>query len=235
MAKPKLTVEQKRLDTDLWIIVITALTVLAVYILFQSNITRFINDKKVNILLRTLVGAFFQFGLAGLGVTIVSFFRKESFHSYGLKCKGALLSVLLCVLCFVPYIAYVLATKQTTGYLPFQSVWTTKEILSSAFPINAIGLFITAIAWGFFEGFNYVVINEKLNKRYPTKNRWLNWGAITCAVMCVLIHGMVGVSVEGFIEMLTVMIVIYGMLMVKNFTGNAWGCVFIFVFLWNAF
>jgi len=53
--------------------------------------------------------------------------------------------------------------------------------------------------------------------------------------MCILIHGMIGVTPEGFLEMLTVMIIIYGMLMVKEFTGNAWGCIFIFVFLWNAF
>jgi len=46
---------------------------------------------------------------------------------------------------------------------------------------------------------------------------------------------MIGVTPEGFLEMLTVMIIIYGMLMVKEFTGNAWGCIFIFVFLWNAF
>lgn len=80
-----------------------------------------------------------------------------------------------------------------------------------------------------------MVISDKINRRFPSKNRWLNWGAIICALMCILIHGMVGVTPEGILEMLTVMIIIYGMLMVRTFTGNAWGCVFIFVFLWNAF
>jgi hypothetical protein len=126
------------------------------------------------------------------------------------------------------------ATNQISVYLPFQSVWTTKNVLASGFPINVIGMLITAIAWGFFEGFNYVVICDKINKRYPSKNKWLNWGAIMCAILCILIHGAIGVTPEGIVEMITTMIIIYGMLMVKEYTGNAWGCVFIFVFLWNA-
>ena len=112
---------------------------------------------------------------------------------------------------------------------------TTKEVLASSFPINIIGMLATAVAWGFFEGFNYVVIGEKINKRYPTNSKWLNWGAIVCAIMCILIHGAIGVTFKGIIEMITVLIIVYGMLMVKEFTGNAGGCVFVFVFLWNAF
>ena len=127
------------------------------------------------------------------------------------------------------------ATGQITGYLPFQSVWTTRDVLASGFPQNIAGLLITAASWGFFESFNYVVISDKISRRYPSKNKWLNWGAIICAVLCILMHGAIGVSMGSVIEMLTIMIIIYGMLMVKEFTGNAWGCVFIFVFLWNAF
>jgi hypothetical protein len=94
---------------------------------------------------------------------------------------------------------------------------------------------IIAIAWGFFEGFNYIVIMDKINIRYPSKNKWLDIGAITCAIMCILIHGAIGVNPKDFIEMLTVLIIIYGMLMVRKFTGNAWGSVFAFIFLWNAY
>jgi hypothetical protein len=111
----------------------------------------------------------------------------------------------------------------------------TKDILSSGFPVNVVGMLIIAVAWGFFEGFNYVVISEKINARFPPKNMWLNWGAIICGVMCILIHGMIGVTIENIIEMVTFFIVIYGMLVVKEQTGNAWGSVFVFIFLWNAF
>jgi len=111
----------------------------------------------------------------------------------------------------------------------------TSELLGSNFVVGATGYFIIAVTWGFFEGFNYVVICEKINKLLPVKHGWLNWGAIICGVMCILIHGMIGVTPESIIEMLTVFVAIYGMLVTRTVTGNAWGCVFVFVFLWNAF
>ena len=41
-------------------------------------------------------------------------------------------------------------------------------------------------------------------------------------------------SFWGIVEIITTVIAIYGMLMVKKKTGNAWGCVFAFCFIWNA-
>ncbi|AGC67828.1 hypothetical protein Cst_c08290 [Thermoclostridium stercorarium subsp. stercorarium DSM 8532] len=38
-----------------------------------------------------------------------------------------------------------------------------------------------------------------------------------------------------YFESLTVFLIIFGMLLAKDFTKNAWGCIFVFVFLWNAF
>ena len=235
MVKKELTHEQKRLDIDLWIIIIVSLVALGTYIVFQDPISAFSRNSEKNILLRVLLSAMFQFGLAGLGITIVSIIRKESFLSYGLRKKGTVVSIILCSLCFVPAILFRFLTGHFTGYLPFQQVWMTKDVLASGFPSNAIGMLITTVAWGFFEGFNYVVISDKINKRYPSKNKWLNWGAIICAILCILIHGAVGVTAESIIHMFTTIIIIYGMLMVQKFSGNAWGCVFIFVFLWNAF
>jgi len=234
MGKSKLTAEQKRLDADIWIIVITTIAVLGIYSSFQGQIVGIIKNSSINVLLRTLLAAAFQFGLTGLGITIVSVIRKESFASHGLRLKGTLLSAALCVLSFVPYIIYILASGQFEKYQPFQSVWTMKDVLSSGFPINAVGILIITAAWGFFEGFNYVFICDKINKRIGRKSKYFNPGAFISAVMCILIHGAVGVSISEIIEMLTVMIIIYGMLEAKEFTKNAWGCVFIFIFLWNA-
>jgi hypothetical protein len=235
MAKASLTVKQKKADVDLLVIIIATMLVLGIFIIFQNSIMRLSEDKSINVILRTLVMAFFQFGVAGLGITIVSIFRKESFLSYGLKMEGILKTIFLSVLVFIPSIIFYSATGEATRYLPFQSVGVTKEVLASSFPTKIIGMSLIAIAWGFFEGFNYVVINEKLNARYPSKRKWLNWGAIICTIMCLLIHGMIGVTAANIIEAITVFIIIYGMLMIKEHTGNAWGCVFIFVFLWNAF
>jgi len=234
MAKKELTVEQKRLDMDLWIVIIISLAVMGLYIVLQNQVRTMMQDSAQNILLRVLLGAGFQFGLAGLGITVVSVIRKESFRSHGLRGKGSISSIVLCVCCFMPHIIFLLVTNQVSGYLPFQTVWTTKEVLDSGFPSNMMGMLITTTVWGFFEGFNYVVISDKINKRYPSKNKWLNRGAIFCAVLCILIHGAIGVTPEGIVEMFTILIIIYGMLMAKEWTGNAWGCIFIFVFLWNA-
>ena len=235
MAKIMLNEKQKELDIDLWIITIVSFVSLGIFMIFQKEIYGIVKNEELPILSRVLLVAIFQYGLAGFGITIVSIFRKEHFLSYGLKTEGMFLSILLCVLCFIPNIIFSYTLGQSNGYLPFQTVLTTKEVLASDFPINVIGMLITATAWGFFEGFNYIVISEKINGRYPTNYKWLNWGAIFCAIMCILIHGAIGVTFEGIIEMITVLIIIYGMLMVKEFTGNAWGCVFIFIFLWNAF
>jgi len=226
---------QKKLNKDLWIILAATFATLGIYIAFQGWFNSIIRNTEIHILPRMLLAAIFQFGFAGLGISIVAIYRRESFRSHGLRLKGALTSIGLCVLCFVPYIIYTAVTNKITGYMPFQSVLVTKEALASGFPVNAISMLIIATAWGFFEGFNYVVISDKINQLYPSKYRFLNWGAVICTVVCILIHGMVGVTLEGFIEMLTVIIIIYGMLMVREITGNAWGCVFIFVFLWNAF
>ena len=87
---------------------------------------------------------------------------------------------------------------------------------------------------GFFVGFNYVVISDKISERFPSKSRFWDWGAFVCAIMCIVVHGAIGVTPDAIIEMLCTIILIYGMLMVRKKTGNAWGCVLIFFVYWNA-
>lgn len=120
--------------------------------------------------------------------------------------------------------------KSDSKSLPFQSVYTTKDVLASGFSTKYNRYTDNCDSVDFFEGFNYVVKSDKIDRRFPAQNRWLNWGAITCDIMCLLIHGVIGVTVTGIIEMICMIVIIYGMLMVKEFTGNAWGCVAIFYF-----
>lgn len=235
LARTNIPAERKKAETDLYIILIVTFLILGIYMAFQSWFDYFAKDKNTDILLRTLLMAFMQFGLAGLGITIVSIVRKESFLGYGLRIKGIFPSIIFSALMFIPYTAFTVFTGAFSGYSPFGSVWMTNDILSSGFPVNVVGMLVVAVAWGFFEGFNYVVISGKINARFPPKNKWLNWGAILCGVMCILIHGMIGVTVENIIKMVTVFIIIYGMLLVKERTGNAWGSVFVFILLWNAY
>ena len=226
---------KKKALIDLAIIVASTLAVLGIFIAMQGPVERFARDPGVHILLRTCVMALVQFGTAGLGITLVSLVRRESFFSHGLRKKNTLLSIAFCTLAFVPNILFGLITGQVNGYLPFQSVWMTRELITGNLAIGAIGYAIIAVAWGFFEGFNYVVISDKINTIFPVRHKWLNWGAVFCGIMCILIHGMIGITPENIIEAITVFIIVYGMLVTKNVTGNAWGCVFIFVLLWNAF
>ena len=38
----------------------------------------------------------------------------------------------------------------------------------------------------------------------------------------------------GLIDFATTFVALYGMLMVRKYTKNSWGCVFAFLFIWNA-
>lgn len=234
MNKSKLSIEQKRANTDLNVIISITLTVMVVYMLFKSQIISFIMNKNFPLLLRTFIAALFEWGIAGLGIIVVALYRKESFIRFGLTKTNLFKTIALTTLTFIPYIILIWATDSFTGYLPFKRVIITKEWLEVGFPYNMVGMSIITIVWGFFEGFNYVIISHKINMIYPPKNIWLNWGAISCGIACLLLHVMAGVSIYGLMEGLAVFIIIYGMLVIKDYTKNAWGCIAIFTFFWNA-
>lgn len=232
MVKEKLTIEQKRLDTDLCIIALVTLGVFFCYGATSNWLMNFITNSNISIILRLLLNAGVQFGIAGLGITIVCFLRKEKFSQFGLKKKNIGKSIIGSVICFIPYICYVIVSGQFTGYRPF-SILITNDVIASGIPLSILGMALIVVVWGFFEGFNYVVICDKINRRYPTTNQWLDYGAILCSIVCVLFHPF-SISFWGIIEILTIFIAIYGMLIIKKKTGNSWGCVFVFCFIWNA-
>lgn len=226
---------KKQLTTDLLIIFITSIIVLSMVVIWGSGLNSFVKDQTKNIVLRVaVIGICGQYGLAGLGLTIVCLIRKEKFTQFGLTTKKIVPAVLLSLACCVPDFIYCLARGRVHAWCPFWDVNTTPEVLSSSFPYNVLAYLITAVCWGFFEGFNYVVIRDKLSEMYPSKFRFWDWGAFICAIMCILIHGAVGVTPDALIEMFTTMFLIYGMLIVRKETGNAWGCVAIFFLYWNA-
>ncbi len=231
-----LQARKKQLNMDLLLIGgITALVLVFVLIVFGRQFNGFIYDTGRPVLPRVAVAAICgQYALAGLGITVVCLIRKERFTDFGLNTKNLLPALLLSLACCVPDLIYQLARGHVHVWCPFYDVFTTKELLSASMAIKILGLFLTAVAWGFFEGFNYVVIRDKLSERFPSKYRFWDIGAFVCAVMCIVIHGMVGVTPDAFLEMLLTMFLIYGMLIVRKETGNAWGCVLIFLVYWNA-
>lgn len=227
---------KKQLTVDLLIIVLATFLVLGVVLFGWGNgMNEFARNQSINIVVRVLViGVCGQFGVAGLGISLVCLIRKEKFSKFGLTTKNLFPALGLSLLCCVPDFIYCLVNGKVHAWCPFWDVNTTPEVLSSSFPYNVLAFLITAACWGFFEGFNYVVIRDKISEMCPSKYRFLDWGALICAVMCILIHGAVGVTPDAIIEMLVTIFLIYGMLIVRKETGNAWGCVLIFFVYWNA-
>lgn len=230
------TEERKKLIADLWIIGIVSFLALGIVVFaMQKGMNGFAGDRSIPIILRVLViGLCGQFAISGLGISIVCLIRKQRFRDFGLNTKNLIPALLLSLLCCVPELTYYLVRGYVSGWFPFQGVNTTAEVLASTFPSNILGFLITALFWGFFEGFNYVVIRDKISMLSPSKYRFFDWGALVCAVMCILVHGAVGVTPEAVFEMAATFILIYGMLIVRNETGNAWGCILIFFVYWNA-
>lgn len=232
MKKQPLTIEQKCLDNDLWLITLVTFGVFAVYSLTGNRLMDYVKNNDAPVIPRLLLNAAVQFGVAGLGSSLVCLIRKEKFSQFGLKTKNIGKAIVWTVLCFVPNIVYVFASGQFKGYRPF-SIMITGDVLSARMPVSLIGMAIIIGVWGFFEGFNYVVISDKINKRYPSNSQWMDYGAITCAMVCILFHP-ISLSFWGIVEILTTFAAIYGMLLIKRKTENAWGCVFAFLFIWNA-
>lgn len=233
MKKKQLSAEQKRLDKDIWIILLVTLGVFLAYSIMKNTFIDFIKNDNISVILRLLLTSFIQFGVAGLGITIVCIFRREKFTQFGLVRKNTIRAIIGTVICFIPYICYVFLSGKFNGYKPFGTVLLTDAVIAKGIPFSIIGMALIVVVWGFFEGFNYAVICDKVNGRYPSKNQWLDIGAITCAVICILFHQF-NFSPSGILEILLTFIAIYGMLIVKKKTGNAWGCVFAFFFIWNA-
>lgn len=223
--------DKRKYSVDLWILALTCSLFYAVLGIFYMLLK--FDTGKFPLLLQTLIGAVFEFGVMGLGITIVCIRNKESFASFGLKREKLLLTIVLSALVCLPQFLFDLfASSGTITYFPLQNVNFTKPVLAADFPVNIIGMLIIIITWGFFEGFSYVVMSDRINKRFPSSNLFLNWGAIICGIFCILVHLLLGqsYSITGAI---TEFVLIYGMLVAYRYTGNAWGCVFIFCFFWS--
>ena len=80
---------KKQLTTDLLIIVITMAVVLVLVVgVWGSGLNRFASDQTKNIVLRVaVIGICCQYGLAGLGLTIVCLIRREKYTQFGLTTK----------------------------------------------------------------------------------------------------------------------------------------------------
>ena len=94
MSKKPLSTAQRRLDADLWAIALITLAVFIVYATMGKQLTAFVKNENISVLSRLLVSAAVQFGIAGLGISVVCIWRRESFAHFGLVRKNALPAIL---------------------------------------------------------------------------------------------------------------------------------------------
>ena len=210
---------KKKLTIDLWIIALVTIAVYIVYGVFGSRIMSFCKNSDISVWPRLLTAAALEFGIAGLGITIVGLMRKESFASFGLRWENAIKAVLWTIVFFLPYILFIFLSGQFEGYEPL-SIMVTPDLHKAGIVATIIGTLVIAVGWGFFEGFNYVVICEKINRRFPVKTKFFDWGALVVSIMGILFHPM-SFSIQGIIEIVTTFIAIYGMLQVRKVYKNA--------------
>lgn len=228
----KLTDQKKRLAADLWIIALVTMAVYCLYGVIGSGLMAFCRDSSISVWPRLFAAAGMEFGIAGLGISLVCLFRKRSFTSFGLKRENSVKAIFGTVLCFLPHIAFVVVSGQFEGYEPL-SIMVTPDLHKAGTVTTIVGTMVVALVWGFFEGFNYAVIAQIINERFPLKSRIFDIGALVCTLMGILFHP-IHFDALGIGDLVTTFIALYGMLMVRRYTKNSWGCVFAFLFIWNA-
>ena len=231
-SKRTLTLEQKRLDANLWIIALATMAVYFAYGAIGKQLMAFCKDSSISVWPRLLASAGFEFGIAGLGINLVCIIRKIPFVNFGLKKENAGKAIVGAVLCFLPHIFYVIISGQFEGYEPL-SVMVTPDLHKAGIFATILGSLIIAVVWGFFEGFNYAVIAQFVSERYPVKSKWFDPGALVCILMGIMFHP-VHFDALGIVDLITTFVALYGMLMIRKYTKNSWGCVFAFLFIWNA-
>ena len=168
-----------------------------------------------------------------MGVTIVLLKNKEAPSQHGLVRKNILRSLIGCLIVSIPTVVFLFATNDIHGFRPFQGMFLTNDILRAPIPFNAIGYLVIALTWGLGEGLFYVVLADKINFIYKPKKFW-NVGAFICAIISIAIHGMIGFDLVTLFEALATFILMYGSLVIRQRTENAWGNILIFFLFWNA-
>lgn len=233
MSKQEEIPVQASAKKDIFIIMTISFLSAALYIALEGVIMDYGRNRSNPLFLRFLPVLLIQSGMSCLGTLVVFIKNKEKIVAYGFVKKNALVSIAGCLLVSVPTVLYLWLTDDIHGFLPFQGMFLTKEILQSVFPLNLLGYLIIALVWGLGEGLFYVVLSDKINLLKAPGKIW-NLGAFVGAVIAIAIHGMLGFDAKTIIEALATFILMYGSLVIYHKTGNAWGNILIFFVVWNA-
>lgn len=222
--------EDKRHIVDILIaFIVTGIALTFVIIYGQSGVLAPVKDSPL--LVQVLYTAFIQFSVAGLGAVIAMLIRREGFAVFGLKKEGAVKSLLYGLVLAAVFVIYQAIKDGALIYCPFRQVTLMGDALGASFPANVLSVAVIALAWGFFEGFNYVFFSRKINALVPIKSPFLRLGPIIMGIACIFIHGAVG---QDMLTMLDSFLIVYLTLLIPELTGNAWGVIAVFCLYWNA-
>ena len=94
-----MTKKEKVIDLIV-IMIISGLSLAGYIVCTQVLFPGFEYNRSISVVWRVLlVGFLAQFGLAGMGISVVCIYRKDSFLNHGLQKKNLLISVLFCLIC----------------------------------------------------------------------------------------------------------------------------------------
>ena len=178
---------KKTVKIDITIIMFVSLISAILYIALEGRIMDYGRELSNPLLLRFMPVLAIQFGMSVLGILIVLLKNKERLSDYGLVKKNAVSSIIGCLLVSIPTVVFLWLTNDIHGFLPFQGMFLTKEILHSPFPINIMGYLIIALVWGLGEGMFYVVLSKKINTLKQPK-KFGDLGAFICALIAIAIE-----------------------------------------------
>lgn len=170
MAKQQLSAEQKRLDIDIWIIALVTFGVFLCYAAMGNQLRDFVTDSSISVIPRLLLNAAIQFGVAGLGITIVCVLRKEKFTHFGLTRKNAFKAIVGTIICFIPSICCIFLSGQFNGYQPF-SILVTDDVIASGIPFSIIGMALIIVVWGFSRDLTMLSLARKLTEGILQKRK----------------------------------------------------------------
>lgn len=224
---------QTNVKKDITILLSISFLSAILYIAFEGTLMEFGRNEANPLWLRFLPVLLIQMGMSCVGPFVILWKNKEAFSIHGFIRKNVGISILGCLLVSIPTIVFLYGTNELNGFLPFQGMFLTLPILASGFPWNVLGYMIIALVWGFGEGFFYVLLADKINQLRKPKRYW-NPGAFLCAVIALLMHGMIGFDLLTILEGLATFILMYGSLCIREKTGNAWGNILLFFVIWNA-
>lgn len=224
--------ERARYDVDndlLWILIVSGVTLaLSIFL----NPAAFVTNPAQPLVLRTLVMLLLQFGLMGLGVLMVMIRRRETLPQYGFRRAGLAKGLLLSLVAALPLLGYYLI-RGISGYLPMSNILTVQEWTGQGFLWGLCGVLPAMLIWGGVQALSYVVIAEKIDLSDPVENPWLSMGPISCALIYLVLNGY-SFSLAGLPNLLCTLVTVWALLQARRVSGNAWGTLLVFCFLFNA-